>query len=339
MLTIKDSRAVWAVLVGTSASGTLGQFTLVRSSTDLTVFGSATTGTIVNACNVLLRYGVNIAVIRVATGANQSETVTNVANAMTLATTFEQTYGSYPVALIVPSLSDASLTTTVSNAANTMETLGALDFIGTYSTINTARGTTTGFGLNSRNLMLCFPQVLNGSTVESLAAHMVGRLAIAVKNDRYGYPVIGTLRNGTGVNVTLTSTESDTLNAFGVVTAQVSGGVVVAKGFLSTLSPADSTVNAYLTRTNIQAIITRTVRSFLNSRLGTLTQQQFQLYELEVNDLLSQFTAANIIRDGRAKINIGASTITDTTSNLVFDITISLKRATTAISTITFTIA
>lgn len=338
MLTIKDSKATWVVLVGTSASGTLNQFVFVRSTTDLTPFGAIGTGTIVNAATVLLRYGVSVAVIRVATGANQTETVTNISNAMSLATTFEATYGSYPVALLVPSISDASLTTTVSNAAQTMDTLGAIDFIGTYSTLNTARGTSSGFGLNSRHLMLCYPQVINGSVTESLAAHMVGRLAIAVKNDRYGYPVIGTLRTATGVSTALSQTESNTLNANGVVTAIMSGSIVTANGFLSTLSPSDPTVASYLTRTTIQAIVSRTIRGFLNSRLGTLTNQNYSIYELEVNDILSQFALAGIVKDGRAKININSSTITDVTSNLVFDVTLTLERATATVSTLTFTV-
>ena len=342
---LRNDLDFWVGVIGTAASGTLNTLIEVSQASHITQFGAAAGGTLVNALNVLLRYGIKAYAVRVATGADAAATAVNVVgtgatDGLGLLSTMESATAQYPVALFVPGIQADNVITALNTRAVEAGTIGIADWLGTEAALNTARGTATGYGLKSKNLAIAFRQQLTATATEFLSAHLAALIAYQSKYGSIGTAPIGrTLRD---VVSTTPASGNAPVTSNGVITSRFLGNNQYdLAGYLNTLAPSVTGQEALLIRMPLEGVLTRVLRGRLASKVGMgVNRTSAHLIEMELTNILNNYVAAGSLKMGFAKFNESASTfpIDGSDATLVYDICVTLIAGFLQSSTMTFSV-
>lgn len=322
----KTTIPVYVGVVGTSSLGTNNVLTIINSASDLTPFG---TGILVNAATRLLSYGVIPIVCKVATTGDADIVGADANSGLQLLAQIESRTGKYPIALIAPEVGSDAIVTQLNTSAIAAGTLGIIGYQGTLANLITARGTSTNYGLKSKNLAIVFPRTVEAGVTTSAATHLAGLLARQVKLFSIGIAPTGdALENVTGITPALNlAVDSVTLNNQGVVSMMANGSGYALKGFRNSLYPSDTGQDSLLMRMPVEGIIRRQVQAYINSRVGSPTSlTQALALESELSNMLSHYVYEGDVKKAYAKLDKNSSTFpTDgTEATVIYDICVSL---------------
>lgn len=342
---LRNDLDFWVGVIGTAASGTLNTLIEVSQASHITQFGAAASGTLVNALNVLLRYGIKAYAVRVATGADATATAINIVgtgatDGLGLLATMEAVTTRYPVAFFVPGIQADNVITALNTRAIEAGTIGIADWLGTEAALTTARGTATGYGLKSKNLAIAFRQQLTATTTEFLSAHLAALISYQFKYGSIGTSPVG--RKLRDVINTTPASGSAPVTTNGVITSRFLGNNQYdLAGYLNAVAPSATGQEALLIRVPLEGVLTRVLRSRLASKIGMgVNKTAAHLIEMELTNILNNYVANNSLKMGFAKFNESASTFpTDgSDATLVFDICVTLISGFLQSSTMTFSV-
>lgn len=339
MLTNSDNVPVTVGIVSTSTTGDLNSLKLITKSSDVTQFG---TGNLTDALNILLKYNIHAVAVRVATGVDAPTTAANIVGStdsegLRLLKTAKTTLGRDIVAVIVPKIQNDSVVTQMVDTATTLKSLAIAAWLGTYSDLVTARGTSTNYGIKSKNLAIVFGTVSNQATVESATAHLAAMIGQQQKYYNFGLaPIKRKLLDISSTSPALTSSQKTALMNLGVqVVDTMLTDQFVFNGVRNSLYPSDTTSqDTYLMRMLVEQIITNGVQLYLDTKNGFKANNSYAYtLEAELNAFLSRYMEMKAVSNAYARFNLASSDFT--TGTLVYDVCVTLI-AYTGIASFTF---